>query len=274
MKDLECIEFLQWSLPQLSLCWAGFRKVRKQVCKRLSRRMKELGLPDLNAYKNYLGRHTEEWKNLDTLSQITISRFYRDRQVFDTLRFKILPELAASVLASGEHELRCWSAGCCSGEEAYILKVIWKVSVIPSIYSDLPLRIIATDINHTLLERAKEGYYPKSILRDLPEELIRQAFQLSGEYYLIRKTFTENIDFIVQDLREQLHEGSFHLILCRNLVLTYFEKILQREIIEKISEKLVQGGILVIGIHESLPEGIAHIIPYTRISCIYQKATL
>ena len=274
MKDLECREFLQWCLPQLQLRWAGFRKVRKQVCKRLSRRMMELGLTDLNIYKQHLWQHPEEWRMLDALCRITISRFYRDRSVFDTLRFTLLPELARSLSATGEQEFRCWSIGCCSGEEVYTLQIIWKLSVIPSLYSDVPLRIIATDTNRLLLERAKKGCYPKTSLKDLPEEFVQRAFLPKGEYYMLRRSFKEHIEFIEQDLRDQLPEGHFHLILCRNLVFTYFEETLQKEMMERILEKLVQGGILVIGIHESLPQGRAHIVPYTMISGIYKKTNL
>ena len=115
MKDTECSEFLQWCLPHLRLRWPGFRKVRKQVCKRLSRRIGRLGLTGLVAYREYLDGHNEEWQVLDSLSRVTISRFYRDRRVFDVLRSEILPSLARRALTEGEKEVRCWSAGSCSG---------------------------------------------------------------------------------------------------------------------------------------------------------------
>jgi len=61
MRDAECIAFLQWALPRMGFRWPGFRKVRGQVCKRVGRRLKELGLTDLEAYQVYLGTHPEEW---------------------------------------------------------------------------------------------------------------------------------------------------------------------------------------------------------------------
>src|SRR3989337_1621010 len=104
MKDVECIEFLQWCLPRLRLRWPGFRKVHKQVCKRLSRRIKELDLFGLSGYKAYLEAHTGEWRTLDAICQISISRFYRDRRVFDAVRFQILPALAEDVRVCGGKE--------------------------------------------------------------------------------------------------------------------------------------------------------------------------
>ena len=59
--------------------WAGFRKVRRQVCRRIARRMEEVGCADADAYRTHLARHEEEWRVLDGLCRVTISRFYRDR---------------------------------------------------------------------------------------------------------------------------------------------------------------------------------------------------
>jgi chemotaxis protein methyltransferase CheR len=271
MKNLECAEFMQSFFPELRLRWAGFRKVRRQVCKGLSRRMAELGLSGFSAYEDYIEDHPEEWEILDSTCQITISRFYRDRRVFDVLCSKILPSLATNILLGGGNELRCWGAGCCSGEEAYTLQILWKVRVVPAIRCDLPLRIVATDINRDVLERAREGCYPESSLRDLPKELIRQAFTQSGKSFTVRKPFTENIEFAEQDIREQLPEGFFHLKLCRNLVLTYFEEALQQDILYRILERLHHGGIFVIGIHESLPRGVTDVIRYDNTPGIYEK---
>jgi chemotaxis protein methyltransferase CheR len=271
MKSPECTEFLQRCLPRLRLRWSGYRKVRQQVCKRLSRRISELGLSGLPAYKRYLEDHAEEWPILDSLCHITISRFYRDRSVFDTLRSTILPSLAESISGGGENELRCWSVGCCSGEEAYTLQILWKISVIPLLHTDLPLRIIATDADPAVLERARRGCYPESSLRDLPNEWREPVFSRSGTFYTVKEPFRSNIEFVRQDIREQFPDGPFHLILCRNLAFTYFEESLQREILERITERLVPGGILVIGLHETIPNGVVAVAPYDNARCIYRK---
>ena len=271
MKNLECAEFMQSFFPELRLRWPGFRKVHGEVCKRLSRRISELHLYGFSAYKGYIEDHSEEWQILDSICQITISRFYRDRRVFDVLCSRILPSLAINILLGGGNELSCWSAGCCSGEEAYTLKILWTVRVVPKIRYDLPLRIIATDINRDVLNRAREGCYLESSLRDLPKELIPQAFTQSGKFFTVREPFTENIEFAEQDIRIQQPEGFFHLILCRNLVFTYFEETLQREVLHKILDRLRRGGVFVIGIHESLPRGVTDIIRYDNTPGIYEK---
>jgi len=272
MKDSECITFLQTCLPRLRLLWPGFRKVRGQVCKRLGRRLGELGLPDLRTYQDYLEGHAGEWERLDALCRITISRFYRDCGVFDSLRTEILPELAEMAAETGAQEVSCWCAGCCSGEEAYTLQILWKIEVLPRLVKRLPLRILATDLDAGVLERARQGVYPGGSLADLPGKLIAAAFSPSGDFYSVRDAFREDIEFVRQDIRRALPAGTFSLILCRNLVLTYFAEDLQREILDRILEKLAPGRILVVGIHESLPRGLTTLTPYDKTAGIYRKA--
>ena len=83
MDDGQYVEFLQWALPRLHMRWPGFRKVRRQVRKRIRKRITALHLGGLDEYRNYLNRNSAEWSVLDSFCRITISRFYRDRVVFD-----------------------------------------------------------------------------------------------------------------------------------------------------------------------------------------------
>ena len=62
MRDADCVVFLQWALPQLGLSWPGFRKVRRQVCKRIAARIRALGLADAAAYRSRLEVYLAEWR--------------------------------------------------------------------------------------------------------------------------------------------------------------------------------------------------------------------
>jgi chemotaxis protein methyltransferase CheR len=156
ITDTEGVQFLQWCLPRLHLSWAGFRKVRRQVYKRISRRLKELGLPSVGAYRDYLEDHPTEWITLDTLCWISISRFYRDRSVFQHLETAVLPQLAQRVVGGQEKELLCWSAGCAAGEEPYTLAIIWKQRL-ASRYPTLEFRVVAADIDPQAIQRAQHA---------------------------------------------------------------------------------------------------------------------
>ena len=119
MNDPELVRFLQWCLPKLGLRWAGFRKVRGTVRKRLNRRIRELKLPDLAAYRDRLEIDPCEWNWLEVMCRIPISRFYRDKAVYDFLAGEVLPACAQSVRdgaktgSCGKRPIRCTS--CATG---------------------------------------------------------------------------------------------------------------------------------------------------------------
>ena len=76
MKDTECVRFMQWALPRLRMRWPGFRKVRRQVCKRINRRISELRLNDVKCYREYLQVHQDEWIYLDSLEGMKWGQVY------------------------------------------------------------------------------------------------------------------------------------------------------------------------------------------------------
>ena len=252
VKDVDCIHFLQWSLPRLGLRWAGFRRVGGQVCKRLHRRVAALGLKDLLDYRARLAADKEEWRQLDGLCRISISRFYRDQGVWRWLEQDLLPQLAVQASAHGENRLRIWSAGCASGEEPYTLALMFAFG---EVHANIKPEILATDAGPHLLARARRACYPGSSLRELPAKR-RIAFARSGEEFCLGPEYRQPVRFLEQDIRQDLPTERFDLVLCRNLVFTYFETPLQAAIAKRLTEVLVPGGLLLLGCHESLPEAV------------------
>lgn len=251
MTDQECTAFLQWALPQLQLRWPGFRKVRGQVCKRLRRRLRDLGLDDFAAYRGRLLADPAEWRFLDQCCHVTISRFFRDRGVFETLRRKVLPAIARCA----EREKRpaqIWSAGCASGEEPYMLKILWDLEIAES-FPAASLSLIATDVDATMLSRAREACFAATSLRELPSCLAERAFDRVGDLYCVKLQHRHGIDFLRQDLRLEAPKPLFDLILCRYLAFTYFALPLQEQVLARMMEHLSPDGYLVIGTHERLP---------------------
>lgn len=270
MKDEACVRFLQWALPYLRLHWPGFRKVRKQVCKRIAGRMAELELTDIRAYRELCQDHDSEWEVLDRLCRITISRFCRDRNVFDRLGAEVLPALIRRAKKKGDKTVRCWSAGCASGEEAYTLALFWNF-IVRDKFPGMDIRIVATDTDPVVLKRAERACYPPSSLKELPVSWLASAFgQRDGEYCLSDRIAQKAI-FIVQDIRESAPDGLFHLVLCRNLAFTYFDMDLRRRVLERINHSLIRGGALVVGAHESLPTGIMDFSPWLGEAPIFRK---
>jgi chemotaxis protein methyltransferase CheR len=222
--------------------------------------MMELGIKTVPEYQSYLDSHSGEWFLLEKLNRISISRFYRDKRVFECLERNVLPHLAQRTKEKQENTIRCWSIGCAAGEEPYTLAILWNI-VLSSRYPTLGLRILATDADPHAIERAQKACYPASSLKDLPDDWRGKAFVQSPEGFCLKEEFRGGVTFQEEDIRLPESEGRFHLILCRYLVFTYFDEELQMKTLNTIVNKLLPGGVLVIGKTESLPKGALGVEP-------------
>ena len=253
MNDAECVQFLQWALPQNHMRWPGFRKVRAQVCKRIAKRLAALQLADVASYQIYLTRHNEEWPIFDELCRVTITRFYRDKLVFSRLSEIILPTLTTQARAKKHKTVRLWSIGCSSGEEPYTLAIIWR-QLLAQQFVDVHCSILASEADARLLERSQQACYPASSIKNLPDALRDAAFYRSAAEYCLKPDIKEMVEFRQQDIRTDMPAEQFDLILCRNLVFTYFDEPLQRTILSRLYEHLSPEGWLILGVHEHLPD--------------------
>jgi chemotaxis methyl-accepting protein methylase len=111
MDDHQFRKLLDW----FGYSWAGYRKVRKGVKKRIARHMQELQCPAMDAYLELLASDGDALEQCRLRMTVSISRFFRDRQLWQGLQDRILPEL----LGAPRDFLRVWSAGCACGEEPY-----------------------------------------------------------------------------------------------------------------------------------------------------------
>jgi chemotaxis protein methyltransferase CheR len=252
VTDAECAELLRWALPRLGLRFEGYRRVRRRVCRRLGRRLGALGLADASAYRRHLEAHPGEWAWLDACCRLPISRFYRDRGVFDALRGAVLPALAEAARRRPDARLRAWSAGCAAGEEAYSVAACFALDLAPR-FPGLGFEIVATDADPRLLERARLACYARSSAKELPAAWREALFEPRGGSLAVRDRFRAGVALRAQDLRREAPEGRFDLVLCRNAAFTYFAEPVQREVLARIAAHLRPGGALVIGRHELLP---------------------
>ena len=270
VENNKYVNFLQWALPVLNFRWRGFRKVRRQVYKRIDKRIIELGLTCIGQYRNYLEKNSEEWSVLDHFCRITISRFYRDSRVFDYLGSDVLPALVNSIRKKNINTIRVWSAGCASGEEPYTVAILWHYLILPK-NPDFHLEIIATDIDPIMIKRGKASCYKMSSLRNLPVKWLEQAFDQKNGSYFLKRPFKEYVRFALLDIRQKAPDGVFQIILCRNLAFTYFDFKLQQLVLKKLFEKIETGGVLVTGTHEQIPIERIEFKPWAKHMPIYQK---
>ena len=131
--------------------------------------------------------------------RISISRFYRDRGVFDHLRTAVLPELAAKARQRDEQRIGVWSAGCASGEEPYTVAIIWARHV-QRAFPEIGLQLVATDADEHMLQRARRATYSANSLKGAPADWLDAAFVRSDHEYVLRQDFREQVDFRQQDI--------------------------------------------------------------------------
>ena len=154
---------------------------RPTIMRRLGRRMAATHCESLDEYTMYLEEHPEEYSQLIGTFLIKVTEFFRDPELFDFLRAEVLPELIEEV-RQGEKQLRIWSAGSATGEEAYSLAILLS-EVLGQEAGLFNVRIFATDIDEDAVRFARRGVYPPSALGGLSEEHIRRYFiEENGSY--------------------------------------------------------------------------------------------
>lgn len=269
MRDEDCVAFLQWALPLLHMRWEGFRKVRGQVCKRISRRIKNLGIENSTEYRDFLTVNEKEWKLLDGLCRVSISRFYRDKMVYSFLEQEVLPVLAQQSIERNEETLKVWCVGCSSGEEPYTVSLLWKIRL-QSRFPGIEMDIRASDADSVLIQRATVASYSYATIKNLPDEWRQEAFTRTDDDYLLKPEYRRSVRFSLEDVRVRLPDEKFDLVFCRNLVFTYFDEALQHKMLEQLRGVLRTNGVLVIGVREKLPESCPGFSPWSERLGIYR----
>jgi chemotaxis protein methyltransferase CheR len=259
-------EFLKEASPLFGLQWRLFR--RKGIKRKVERRIGEIGGPDFQNYLQRVRADPEEQRHLSRILTVTISRFFRDKTVFQTVVDSILPALLKE---KDREDLRVWSIGCASGEEPYTLSLLWKEGF-EKAWPHIHLSILATDIDESLLKRATEGKYKKSSLKEVPEGILRTFFKPVDGYYVLAQNIKENVEFKRHDILLEEPFSEMDIVFCRNLAFTYFSKTAQSEALKKIASSLRGTGYLVIGKDESFPLTYPTLfVPVSPKERIYQK---
>ena len=235
----------------------------------LPRRLEELQLPGLQHYRLYLEDNPLEWHILDAMCRITISRFYRDQGIYNALRSQVLPALIENARGRGDNMLSCWCIGAASGEEPYSVSLLWELSGLKKQGTDL--KILATEVDPLMIQRAGKGCYPASSIKELPAKVTALAFTQEDAQFCLHERYRERVRFLQQDIRNEQPDSSFDLILCRNLVFTYFSLEQQEGIAWKILRRLKKGGGLVIGSHEELPGSLPGLKHWLSGRTIYRR---
>ena len=235
------------------------------IRRRLQRRMLDTGSPSLEEYVRFIRRHPDESDRLANSFLIKVTDFFRDADLFNHLREQILPGLIEDSRARG-YELRLWSAGCATGEEAYSLAILVS-DLLGQDAERYTLRVFATDLDGDAVAFARRGVYPDSALKTMPPELRDRYLTRLDSAWEVRKQLRSIVIFGQHDLAQRAPFPRIDLVLCRN-VLIYFTPELQRRSLQLFAFALREGGYLVLGKAEStspLPEHFTLVQPRLKV---------
>ncbi len=179
---------------------------------------------------------------------VNVTTMFRDPEFFLAFRTKVVPILRTYPF------IRIWHAGCSTGEEVYSMAILLKEE---GLYHRS--RLYATDINETVLRKAKTGIFSLKLMQEYTHNYIKAGGKSSfSKYYtaaygnaIFSSELKENIVFSLHNLVTDNSFNEFHVIFCRN-VLIYFNKFLQNRVHTLLYESLIRLGILGLGRQESI----------------------
>lgn len=227
---------------------------RSYTERRLSNRMRALGLATYRQYAHHLDEHPEEYAKLLDALTINVTEFFRDPTVYEILRREVVPTIISEKSRTRTRSIRVWSAGCATGEEAYSLAMMF-ISAIGSRADDFSLSVIGTDIDPKALEKAKAATYDVAKLEGITRSDQQRFITKSDDTFTIGQEVRDHVKFRRLNLFEDEPINIVDLVLCRN-VFIYFTREQQNRVVESFFKALRRGGYLVLGRSEKLGAGI------------------
>ena len=217
------------------------------IQRRITRRMLLRRLETIEAYAKYLAGNAAELDALYSDLLISVTSFFRNAEAFDVLKQKVFPKLLEQ---SGQGPVRIWVLGCSTGQEAYSLAMAY-VEIASRRPNARQLQIFATDLNESLLNKARTGLYAKSLVQDLSPARLARFFVEEEGGYRANKLIRESVVFARQNMLSDPPFSRMDMVSCRNLLI-YIEPALQKRILPMFHYALNPGGTLFLGASESV----------------------
>jgi chemotaxis protein methyltransferase CheR len=217
------------------------------IRRRIAKRLRQAGAEDVAGYLSRLRTDDDELDALLATLSIHVSRFFRNPDTFQILERVILPDLCRRARAAGRRQLRLWSVGCASGEEAYSLALLLDELNPAGLHAE----ILGTDVSAPILAAAREGVYDHPRLTEVPAAVLQKYFREEAGRYRLIDRIRGMVRFERHNIMTAAAFPAVDLILCRN-VLIYFSRAEQERILLNFSQALSPSGVLVLGRSEVL----------------------
>jgi len=216
--------------------------------RRVRKRMQYHDLEKFSDYLDYLQVHPEEFLPLFNTILINVTGFFRDASAWKYLENQVLSPLIRE--KSEQEQIRIWSAGCASGEEAYTLAVL-LAEMLGTEQFRQRVKIYATDVDEETLVQARHASYSSQQIEPVPLELREKFFDVVGDRYIFHTDLRRGVIFGRHDLVQDAPISRLDLLVCRN-TLMYFNAETQENILHRFHFAIKDTGFLFLGKAEML----------------------
>jgi two-component system CheB/CheR fusion protein len=244
--DADLEELLRFIRDSRGFDFTGYK--RSSLTRRIRKRMTDVGMAGYLDYRDLLETTATEFDALFNTILINVTGFFRDPESWAYLQSEVLPDLLAGIAA--DDEIRVWSAGCSTGEEAYTLAMVLTEALGVDQFVQR-VKIYSTDVDEEALRHARTGIYPAKALEELSAERRELYFEPHGDKYGFRSDLRRRVIFGRHDITRDAPISRLHLLVCRN-TLMYFNVEAQTKIVDRFTFAMNHGGALFLGKAEML----------------------
>ncbi len=244
---------------------------RELLKRRIALRLQKNNIPSYSQYLDFLSKNPIEYDQLFATLCINISEFFRDTPVWVTI--KVLYEnLFLSKIRNNQNLIRTWSCGCANGEEPYSLAITLQ-EIFKETSRISRVEILATDVDKACLDFAQKAVYSPDNLKNVSPKLLSRYFELSQDKFSLKNEIKKMAKFAYLDLTSQKYPDNIDVLTCRN-VFIYFNRQLQKQILDKFYTSLNPGGYLIMGRSEILGREYENLFEVVDSNArIYRKLT-
>ncbi len=214
----------------------------RQMKRRIDTLIQKNKIVGYDKYMDALKTNKDIFDEFINYITINVSEFYRNVDQWQFMDKEVFPDL---INKFGKN-LKIWSAACSTGDEPY--------SLVMALSKFVPLnqiKIYATDLDKTVIAKAKVGLYDAKSIAGVPDEFKKKYFTQVGPSFKISDEIKARVEFHEHNLLKDKYPTDYHFIVCRN-VLIYFTDEAKDEVFKKYYQSLKPGGYLFIGSTEQI----------------------
>lgn len=237
------------------------------IDRRIERRMMFHKIERLADYVRYVQENRDELKALYDDILISVTRFFRDPEVFEALKTKVFPQLLEQ--RTPTQPIRVWVPACATGEEAYSIAMC-LLEFCEDKLREAHIQVFGTDVDEDAIQHARRGLYPINIALDVSVERLHRFFVKKDNQFQIARRIRDMLVFSRQNLLRDAPFSHLDFVSCRNFLI-YLQPRAQNKVLRTLHYALKPTGHLLLGTSETVADAPQLFSPVDRKNKIYVK---